>query len=186
MKDILEWIPTIITITGFIFGFGIFYNDTKNLNKDIDTLKDENKELREKINKIENDFSFLRGVMSSESKNLNILTESHSPRRLTKEGEKVLKDSGIEQIVNLRYDEILELVKEDKPLNSYQAQESVKKAVFTLSEDADIKNTIEEGAFQSGYSPVDVIIVGAIFIRDRVLKDLGFLVEDIDKHNPKK
>lgn len=110
------------------------------------------------------------------------LSESHSPRRLSSVGKNVLSSSGIDVIVNDKYEYLLKKVKIINPANSYQAEKAVISSVEDLLQDLVIKDAIEEGAFNSGYTVASVLFVGGLYIRDRILSDLGFKVDEIDKH----
>jgi hypothetical protein len=112
------------------------------------------------------------------------LAASDSPRKLTEDGRKVLTASGIDAIVDDKYDLIVERVGELKPENPYQAEQAVLDTVAALKNDPVLRDAIEEGAFKSGYFVDSVLFVGGLHIRDRVLKDLGFNIDDIDKHAP--
>jgi hypothetical protein len=56
--------------------------------------------------------------------------------------------------------------------------------VGQLGQDVALRNDLEQGAFESGSSVTTVLFVGAIYIRDRVLKELGLRPEDINTHDP--
>lgn len=112
------------------------------------------------------------------------LTASASPRRLTEMGEKVLKDSGIDTIVDDKFDYIVKKVKAKNPENPYQAEQDVLSVVEDLSGDSTVRDAIERGAFNSGQIVSAVLFVGGIYIRDRVLQELGFDVNKIDDHTP--
>lgn len=109
----------------------------------------------------------------------------NSPLQLNEKGIEVLEKSTIKQIVDSKFDKIIELVKEKSPQNSYEVQEYTKEAVETISNDDETKNLIENAAFNSGF-PINIIIfVGSIYVRDRVISELGFNIVDIDKFEAK-
>jgi hypothetical protein len=114
------------------------------------------------------------------------LARSNSPRTLSDDGIKVLNNSGINAIVDDKYNFIVKQVKKIKPENPYQAELAVLDVVSHLVDDPVLKDAVEEGAFKSGYFVPSVLFVGGLYIRNRVLKELGFSVGDIDKHDPKK
>ena len=64
------------------------------------------------------------------------------------------------------------------------AEKAVLEAVDSLIDNETVKDAIEEGAFNSGYSVGSVLFVGGLYIRDRVLEHLEFNVKEIDKHDP--
>lgn len=113
------------------------------------------------------------------------LAAADSPRQLTPKGIKVVKNSGIDSIVEDRFDYIVRKVQDRKPSNPYQAEKAVLEVVEELVNDPALKDAIEEGAFNSGYFLQSVLFAGGIYIRDKVLSELGYKVEEIDAHNPK-
>jgi hypothetical protein len=111
---------------------------------------------------------------------------TRSPKYLNEYGLKILKDSGVEKTIDNHYNEIVQIVKRSSPSNAYQAEQSVISAVQSLVLDENCKNELEVGAYKTGQSIATVLYVGAIYIRDKVLKELELDVQDIDKHDPEK
>jgi hypothetical protein len=114
----------------------------------------------------------------------NRLSEAHSPRQLNDAGKKVLNDSGINTVVDDKFEYIVNKVKSKNPENAYQAEQAILDAVEHLIDDPAIKDAVENGAFQSGQPIAAVLYVGGLYIRDRVLETIGFEIKDIDTHNP--
>lgn len=103
------------------------------------------------------------------------LSEARSPRQLSAEGKKVLHNSGVSSIVEDRFEYILRQTQKQNPRNPYQAEQAVLNSVEHLMDDPAIKDALEEGAFNSGYPIQAVLYVGSLYIRDRILKQLGLL-----------
>jgi len=116
---------------------------------------------------------------------LNKVSESKSPRALNDYGKQILTQSGIGTIVDDQLDNIVEKVRAKNPENAYQVQEMVLDVVQKLIEDDKIKNEVEQAAFKSGVTVDVVLLVGGIYIRDKVLDKLDMHPEEIDKHTPK-
>ncbi len=70
------------------------------------------------------------------------------------------------------------------PTNSYQAEQDIIKVVQRLVLDPVCQNKLEISAFQTGQSVNTILFVGAIYIRDRIIKEIGLDVLDIDKFTP--
>jgi len=104
-----------------------------------------------------------------------------SPIRLTPRGERVLKQSKVAIVIQEKYDFIIEQVKNKIPKNAYQTQEVLFDVVAQLRKDETLIDRLENGAFLSGSDVEIVLYAGAVDIRDRVVKELGFILEDIDK-----
>ncbi|HSW66194.1 MAG TPA: hypothetical protein VLI54_03595 [Bacillota bacterium] len=98
--------------------------------------------------------------------------EGNSPRALTEKGERILNESGIKEIVDSRLGEIVTSVQARKPENEYRTEQYVIETVREFGRDQKLKDTIEEGAFNSGTTVDVVLFVGAIYIRDQVLAAL--------------
>jgi hypothetical protein len=111
-------------------------------------------------------------------------TVSNSPMILNDRGIKILKESNIEALTNEYYTEILKQVKELNPQNAYQAQENLIEVIKNLKTVDNCKNKLEEAAFITGVDVDTVLLVAAINIRDKVIKDLKFEIGDIDKFAP--
>lgn len=112
-------------------------------------------------------------------------TKSGSPMILNDIGKKIIVDSKISDLTNKFYSEILNSVKSLNPPNPFQAQELLISVVNKFKEKEECKSELETAAFNSGNNVDTVLFVAAIDIRDRIIQDLGFNLDDIDKHDPK-
>jgi len=112
-------------------------------------------------------------------------TESKSPMILNEKGEKILKDSKIEELTNKYFIQILDQIKQRNPQNAYQAQEILIEVVRNFKDTPECKNKLEEAAFITGVDIDSVLLVAAVNIRDKIIKDLNFERDDIDKYAPK-
>lgn len=172
------------SIVGLIFWVGTKIFDLGRIMQRLATVEADIKEVKKEVRKGNKDLAkriddlMLAFAQSS-------VTEAHSPRQLTNEGKRILKDSGINTIVDDKFDYIVREVAKRKPENAYQAERSIIDVVISLAADPAIKDAVEEGAFNSGSSAPIVLVVGATYIRDRVLKELGLKPEEIDEHAPK-
>lgn len=159
-----------------IFKLGRFTQKLSTLETDVTAIKTElqttRKDLTDRIDSLIN-ISIQKA-----------LSESNSPRQLNSEGTRVLNNSGMDTIVDEKFDAILEEVRSRNPENAYQAEQAVLDVVEDLMSDPVIKDAVENGAFQSGYPVPGVLFVGGLYVRDRVLQELGFVVSDIDQHTP--
>ncbi len=113
-------------------------------------------------------------------------TEPGSPIKLNDFGQKVLRESNIGAFTEKNYPRILEKVKNRNPLNAYQAQEILIQEVSGLKGLESYTNDLENAAFNSGTDVDMVLLVAAVDVRDKVLKDLGFNRDDIDRYDPKR
>ncbi|NQV18663.1 MAG: hypothetical protein HQ534_08995 [Armatimonadetes bacterium] len=106
-------------------------------------------------------------------------TVSNSPLSLNTYGKKILKVSGIKKVIEEHYKEILEDVRILKPKTALQGQESIIAIVLKFKLDENLKTILENGAFESGVDVDTVLAVGAIDIRDKMLEDIGFNINDL-------
>jgi hypothetical protein len=156
-----------------VFKFGELANRLSSVEKTVTEIKKETKDLGVGVSDI---------LKMLAKKGLSV---SQSPSVLSDEGKKVVASSGIDEIVNDKFDFIVKKVKESKPENPYQAQETVFNIVDGFKNDASLKDALEKGAFNSGYRVVSVLYAGGLYIRDRVLEEIGMKPDEIDKHDPK-
>lgn len=160
--------------------------DIENITERCNKSESEITNLRNQLNNHIREMSFFKGTMSNQSPAASQLSQSNSPRQLSELGKKVLADSKIDEIIDTQYDHILEEVRASDPKNAYQAQEAIYSAVDNLFLDESVRDLVEQGAFLSGYTPKDVLFVGALNVRDKILKELNLNIDDIDKYDPKK
>lgn len=107
-----------------------------------------------------------------------------SPISLNEKGKKILEESKIGEIINQHYNEIIKIVKEKKPENAYQVQLVLPDVIKELKNMDICKNKLEQSAFNTGVDIDTILYVGAIDVRDRVIQELNFNIEDIDKFIP--
>ena len=143
--------------------------DNKIINVNIYNLTSTFKDMKTQVDKIPN--LEIKFELLWENK----LSNSKSPRVLNEFGLQVLASSGIAKIVEQKYRLILDKVISKKPENAYQVQEYVKATTADFINLPELKNELEIGAFNAGVDVYAVLFVGALYIRDRILKDLGFL-----------
>ena len=109
-----------------------------------------------------------------------IFAVSHSPIRLNPLGEKILKGSGIKEMVDARLPELLDSVREKKPQNAYQVQEFSKQVVSDIKNDLNILSKLQDGAYKTGVDVDSVLLVGSLYLRDLVLPEFNFKLEEIN------
>ncbi len=113
-------------------------------------------------------------------------TMSQSPVILNEYGNKILESSKIRDLTTKYYDEIVKSVKNRTPENSYQAQEIIIQEISKYKDFDKCSEMLEQAAFISGAAVDTVLLVAAYDVRDKILKDLGLSVGDIDKFAPEK
>jgi hypothetical protein len=179
-----DWVPIVAlaigllgTIIVFAFRIGAIKTTIENTEKISIEIKNDFKDLLPRFVIVE---SRVNDLWSTK------ITQQNSPRYLNPVGEKILKDSNVNLLIDEHYQEILTKVKELSPGNAYQAEQDIIKSVQGLILDPDCQNKLENSAFQTGQSVSTILFVGAIYIRDKILKEIGLDVSDIDKHNPEK
>ena len=114
------------------------------------------------------------------------MAKNESPLVLNDKGITILNESEIKQIVDIKYQDILNKVKSINPPNAYQAQETVVVVVKDLISDPGLRNKIEAGAYKSGVDVETVLFVGALYVRDKILLELNLIPANIDKDDPSK
>lgn len=112
---------------------------------------------------------------------LSSISNANSPIRLNEVGTRILKQSKVGDVIQEKYKLIVEKVKAKNPQNAYQTQEILFDVVAELEKDETLIEKLENGAFLSGSDVSTVLYAGAIDIRDQVVKDMGYMIWDIDK-----
>ncbi len=133
-----------------------------------------------KLEKLVVEFEVLKNKM-------NILWRSHvarskSPRQLNDLGKKILRDSGIDRIVDQKRAELTKIIKEKNPTNSYDAEKIIVDVLMTLPQMfPEIIDQLKEGAFQTGSDIDTVLFVGSLYLRNLIFPELGFKIDGFDK-----
>ncbi len=136
------------------------------MQKDLEGLKGDLKDVRSKVD----DMSPKLDILWKDK-----LASAHSRRRLNAYGEKVLKESGIKEIIDEKKKELFGLIKAKEAKNIYDAEENILSVVKRLPEQyPDIVNKLKTGAFNTGTDLDTVLYAGGIYLRDLILPDLGF------------
>jgi len=182
-----EWIalsaivvPVIGSIIFLIFKSGSMIESIKNIQKNIELIQ----KSTDDIQKLK--YSFGQMNVKVDFIWRNNLSKSNSPIILNDVGKKILETSKISDFTQKYYNEILSRVKSKNPVNPYQAQEYLISVMSEYQNNEECKLMLQDAAFKSGYDVISVLYVGAIDIRDKIISDLGFVVGDIDKHDPNK
>lgn len=108
---------------------------------------------------------------------------AHSPRQLNERGQKILNQSGIKSIIDDKKDHLLSSVRQQNPTTAYDAEQVIEKVVADLPKQyPEIETGLKNGAFSVG-ADVDVsevLFVGSVYIRDKILADLGFTLTNLE------
>jgi hypothetical protein len=187
-QDIIQMWGLGITILGSIifvsFRIGGVFNQLTTIKDSILSIRVDIGEVDSNLNKV----IFSHGQLKVKVDELwrKNTTTSGSPMILNENGKKVLIDSNIKSLTNKYYPEILNQVKSLNPPNPFQAQELLIQIVGKYRDKEECKNELESAAYNSGNNVETVLFVAAIDIRDKIVSDLGFSVDDIDLHDPSK
>ena len=108
---------------------------------------------------------------------------AHSPRRLNDYGITILNNSGIKEVIEEKKSTLLDLVRAEGAKNAYDTEQIVLSVAKKLPEHCpDVIDRLKAGAFKTGANLDTVLLVGGIYLRDLIFPNLGFSVEEIDKH----
>lgn len=161
------------------------------LNEDVGYCKTSLKtteKISDDLNEIRRDLSYLKGTIDIIRSGGNPLMASHSPVRLTDEGEKVAEELHAKQIVNENWDNIkaqLETVKDRSPYDIQQfCIESLSVEPERYFSDKSL-TTIKDYAFSKGQPLQLYLRVIGLIIRDEYLSQLGIPLSRIDDTAPK-
>lgn len=113
------------------------------------------------------------------------VTKKKSPVSLTDRGEKILVDSGGKKFVDENFEELKNKVETPNPQTSYDVQETAKTVINGLKEDLRL-NPLKEYLFKEGLDLETLNIVLGVYLRDKILAEKGWNIEDVDKYDPAK
>jgi len=146
----------------------------------VDTLettlgKDEHAGLRKTVGEL----SYKMSACETSLKEREPLAKRKSPISLTDRGNTLLNLSGGKKFVDDNFSELHKSVEKMTPKTSYDVQEDSKEVVNGLKEDERI-NPLKDYLFKDGSSLDDLFFVMGIYLRDKILKEKGWDVGDID------
>lgn len=182
----------VTTIGGMLvmaFRIGVFTQRLVSMERRMDSFEDRMDALERRMDALEKKVDSVLHILEvlvrevSEMRvKVEILWQHHisnarSPLSLNENGERILKSSGIDRLMQQRYMEILQRVRSLKPKNIYQVQEVLIKVCSEYKEDGLWRDQLEVAAFQSGCDVGTILYVGSLNIRDQVITDLGFNLE---------
>ncbi|MCB9805652.1 hypothetical protein H6775_00665 [Candidatus Nomurabacteria bacterium] len=159
--SLIEIINTIVVIVGVPTLIGFFIKTGKKL------------QILEDLEDVRKNFS----VVKSRVDDLwaDRTAPAKSPRQLNERGLAILEESKIDQILNKKIDVIEKDVKDKNPQTAYDAEREITESILALETLCpDITERLKDGAFKSGEDIETVLFVGAISVRDQLLKNLGF------------
>ena len=108
-----------------------------------------------------------------------------SPRQLNERGNTILEKSGIKEIIEEKKSNLLKIVEEKGDKNAYDAEATILSVVNNLPTHCpDVVDRLKTGAFNTGAGMSDLLLVGGIYLRNLIIEDLGFKMDDLDKPKP--
>lgn len=152
---------------------GEYKNKVNTCVTDISDLQKEIKEIRDKVISCETTL-FKEPLLTRKS-----------PVNLSERGEKVLIDSKGKYFVDNNYSELKKSVEERTPQTSYDIQEVSRTVIEGLRNDPRI-NDIKDYLFKEGMRLEEIIDVLGIYLRNKILKEKGISIDDIDKYTQSK
>jgi len=134
------------------------------------------------VNGIKNETINLKSFISDIFRKFN-LGEGHSPLRLNETGRKIFKESKINEVIDKKFDKLLEEIKIKNPQNAYQVQEYSKEVMYDLKNDKELLPYLEDKAYLSGVDVMSILFVGGIYLRDKALDALEYTQTEIDSND---
>lgn len=108
---------------------------------------------------------------------------SHSPKRLSERGEKILRNSGIEKIIDDHYDLLVVEMEKHDPTNAIDVEEA---AFYTLIqyEDTEVMKPIINWLYNNPNMELNtVVFVGSFYLRDKYLAEHSEILGDNEVSN---
>ncbi len=149
----------------------------------IDALEKQTEKIETKTDKLTESINYIKGKIETNWR--EELAPASSPMKLNERGEKILKKSGIKEIIDTRLSEFFKTVKDKNPRNAYWVQENAINTIYKLRKESKLLPKLEESAYEAGSDVDAVLFVGGIYLRDIILPKFEFKLEEIDKYDPK-
>jgi len=155
----------------------------------MDKLVDKMEKMGEKVEKIAikmekvvQDTKEMGGKMLKLSAGTDV--EIKSPVQLSETGEEIVKSSGIREVIAEYQHMLLERIKITKPINAFQCQEALFQEAKMLRVNPKLTLRLQQIAYSSGRDVDTMLYLGAIDIRDDVLKEFKFDPAHVDYDDP--
>jgi hypothetical protein len=107
-----------------------------------------------------------RGLKIASENSAAKLLGTHSPIALTREGERILSESGLKVYIDARRKRLTSKLRSHRILDRYQTQVSASRLLATLKLEQSFEHRLNEFAFSHGLSQDLLREVGAIYLRD--------------------
>jgi len=155
----------------------------------IDNLKESNKELKGKVEELNNTVIELKTKVNIclPLSPANPLAKTKSPISLTEEGNNARKTIRADEIFENHKKHLYAQLDKSKLNNAYDIQVETFKVIDenlfkSLNEQEMI--LLKNEAYKAGQPLEFFLIIFQIILRDCVLKEKGMLISDVDKHDP--
>ncbi len=160
------------------------YQTSQNRNKLLDEWQTEIPQMNRKLNDIS---TLVNTIFTYLKNNDNKFVQSHSPISLTKDGKRLVDVLNIEGIIDVNYEHLSASIDGKKPNNAYDIQElsmEIMQDFLKNMIDEEILTSMKKFAYQEGVSLDALYLAFSIVLRDKILQEKGFTLEDVDKSNP--
>lgn len=190
----------ILIFVGFFFlvwkvsHFHTKYSEIDKTNSKIDGLEDKFKNnldrFDNKMDDMKQSIMTLNTLFQVHFNSNNPLAQRQSPISLTEIGKTVVSEISAEKTITEHWKEIKKRVdkelKEDcNPYDIQVASFKIGDVYLEILDENEIEN-VKKSAFERGYDLKTYELPFGILIRDKYLRERGFAIEDVDKHDPEK
>jgi hypothetical protein len=163
-------LESIMGVLVLVFGIGAAWATLKNSVANLD------KTIREDIKPVLTDLRDRFAVVEDRVESLwkDKVVEAHSPRRLNERGREILRESGIKEIVDQNQKDLESVLTLKHPSTAYDVERAAVQIVMSLPKRSpEILGRLKDGAFKTGAELDMVLLVGGIYLRDKVLMKPG-------------
>lgn len=196
-SNTIGWLQVLIPAgVGLIAGVGGAWATLAKYREKVDQL--EKVDAQKRLSTLEGQFTALQTQLSILQQNSPTnYVQSHSPMKLTDNGESLLERSGMKTYVDGKFDALYAEI-QDKlsdrgdDYSAYDVQETAIEVVRAHADDREFI-PIKDFAFAEGLVLDNIQLVGGIYLRNKALENLGFDMDayyssddDGHAHKPKK
>jgi hypothetical protein len=164
-------VSAIVSLLSVVFTTGKYKQKVETNEKELDKHDIKISEISDRISRLE-------GGIDRDRIYQNSYIQRKSPLSLTEKGKAVLLDSKGKDFIDKNKDNLLENLKNLNPKTSYDVQELSRKILDEETKKEDF-NKIKEYAFKNGLQLDLIMDIMGIYLRDEVLSDFNFNVNDL-------
>lgn len=163
----------IVAIGGACIYVAVLATNIKNLEKSVDGFENKLTIITNSNNKILEKITRIEIMQASEVK--DEYAPANSPRELNEKGRKIVDDSNVvDSLMKIKNYFIEEIRNRCESLEPFDVEKCIEDISTSINKThPDIYKEIKSNAYNTGVSPLIILLIGSIAMRDIIFKELG-------------